>query len=96
MTQVAPEEFAQVLHAVRDFVRKEVVPAEQTIADTDAVPDDLRAKAKDMGLFGYAIPQEHGGLGLDLTQDVELAFELGYTSLALRNMFGTNNGIAGQ
>ncbi|MCW2605757.1 MAG: acyl-CoA dehydrogenase, partial [Frankiales bacterium] len=42
------------------------------------------------------IPQEHGGLGLDLTQDVELAFELGYTSLALRNMFGTNNGIAGQ
>jgi acyl-CoA dehydrogenase len=49
-----------------------------------------------MGLFGYAIPQEWGGLGLDLTQDVELAMELGYTSLALRSMFGTNNGIAGQ
>lgn len=29
-------------------------------------------------------------------QDVELAMELGYTSLALRSMFGTNNGIAGQ
>jgi acyl-CoA dehydrogenase len=37
-----------------------------------------------------------GGLGLNLTQDVELAMELGYTSLALRSMFGTNNGIAGQ
>jgi acyl-CoA dehydrogenase len=49
-----------------------------------------------MGLFGYAIPQEWGGLGLDLTQDVELAMEFGYTSLALRSMFGTNNGIAGQ
>jgi acyl-CoA dehydrogenase len=49
-----------------------------------------------MGLFGYAIPQEWGGLGLDITQDVELAMELGYTSLALRSMFGTNNGIAGQ
>jgi acyl-CoA dehydrogenase len=49
-----------------------------------------------MGLFGYAIPQEWGGLGLDLTQDVELAMELGYTTLALRSMFGTNNGIAGQ
>ncbi|NED61419.1 acyl-CoA dehydrogenase, partial [Streptomyces sp. SID10244] len=47
-------------------------------------------------LFGYAIPQEWGGLGLDLTQDVELAMEFGYTSLALRSMFGTNNGIAGQ
>ena len=49
-----------------------------------------------MGLFGYAIPQQWGGLGLNLAQDVELAMELGYTSLALRSMFGTNNGIAGQ
>ena len=49
-----------------------------------------------MGLFGYAIPQQWGGLGLNLTQDVELAMEFGYTSLALRSMFGTNNGIAGQ
>lgn len=49
-----------------------------------------------MGLFGYAIPQEWGGLGLNLEQDVELAMELGYTSLAVRSMFGTNNGIAGQ
>jgi acyl-CoA dehydrogenase len=49
-----------------------------------------------MGLFGYAIPQEWGGLGLDLVQDVEVAMELGYTSLSVRSMFGTNNGIAGQ
>ena len=62
----------------------------------DRVPDDLRDRAKKMGLFGYAIPQEWGGLGLNLMQDVELAMELGYTSLALRSMFGTNNGIAGQ
>ena len=60
------------------------------------MPDDLRDQAKKMGLFGYAIPQEWGGLGLNLMQDVELAMELGYTSLALRSMFGTNNGIAGQ
>jgi acyl-CoA dehydrogenase len=62
----------------------------------DAIPADLRAQAADMGLFGYAIPQEWGGLGLDLVQDAEVAMELGYTSLALRSMFGTNNGIAGQ
>src|SRR5690242_21834925 len=49
-----------------------------------------------MGLFGYAFPQQWGGLGLNLPQDVELAMEFGYTSLALRSMFGTNNGIAGQ
>jgi acyl-CoA dehydrogenase len=60
------------------------------------VPDDIRDQTKKMGLFGYAIPQEWGGLGLDIAQDVELAMEFGYTTFALRSMFGTNNGIAGQ
>jgi acyl-CoA dehydrogenase len=93
---VSAEDFRLIRDQVRDFVRTKVVPREQEIADTDAIPDDLRKLAAEMGLFGYAIPQEWGGLGLDLTQDVELAMELGYTSLALRSMFGTNNGIAGQ
>ncbi|GAA1248451.1 acyl-CoA dehydrogenase family protein [Prauserella halophila] len=93
---VSPEDFKPILELVRDFVRTTVIPREQEIADTDAIPDDVRKQVADMGLFGYAIPQEWGGLGLDLTQDVELAMELGYTSLALRSMFGTNNGIAGQ
>ena len=88
--------FQQILAQTRQFVRTAVVPREQEIATGDRVPDDLRDQAKEMGLFGYAIPQEWGGLGLDITQDIELAMELGYTSLALRSMFGTNNGIAGQ
>jgi acyl-CoA dehydrogenase len=93
---VDDDDFQQILTQTRQFVRTVVVPREQEILATDRVPDDLRDLAKDMGLFGYAIPQEWGGLGLDITQDVELAMELGYTSLALRSMFGTNNGIAGQ
>ena len=94
--EVTPEDFQAILAQLRDWVRTKVVPREREIADADAIPDDLRKQAADMGLFGYAIPQEWGGLGLDLTQDVELAMELGYTSLAVRSMFGTNNGIAGQ
>src|SRR5271167_4182099 len=93
---VDDDDFQQILAQTRQFVRTAVVPREQEILATDRVPDDLRDQAKNMGLFGYAIPQEWGGLGLDITQDVELAMELGYTSLALRSMFGTNNGIAGQ
>ena len=93
---VGNDDFAEILAQTRRFVRAAVIPRETDIADNDAVPDDLREHAKRMGLFGYAIPQEWGGLGLDITQDVELALELGYTSLALRSMFGTNNGIAGQ
>jgi acyl-CoA dehydrogenase len=93
---VSAEDFRLIRDQVRDFVRTKVMPREQEIADSNAIPDDLAKLAAEMGLFGYAVPQEWGGLGLDLTQDVELAMELGYTSLALRSMFGTNNGIAGQ
>ncbi|GJO36815.1 acyl-CoA dehydrogenase [Mycobacterium marinum] len=94
--QVSDEDFAQILAQTRHFVRSVVLPREQQILDEDRVPEDLRDQAKQMGLFGYAIPPQWGGLGLNLVQDVELAMELGYTSLAVRSMFGTNNGIAGQ
>ncbi len=94
--EVSVEDFRAILEQTRHFIRTAVVPREAEILAADQVPDDLRAQAKAMGLFGYAIPREWGGLGLNLAQDVELAMEFGYTSLALRSMFGTNNGIAGQ
>ncbi len=94
--EVGDEDFREILAQTRHFVRSAVVPREQEILADDRVPDDLREQAAKMGLFGYAIPQEFGGLGMNLAQDVEMAIELGYTSLALRSMFGTNNGIAGQ
>jgi acyl-CoA dehydrogenase len=89
-------EFADVLTAVRQFVRAEVIPREDEIEETDAIPDDLRRSAIAMGLFGYTLPPDYGGLGLTLAEDVQLAFEFGYTTPAFRSMFGTNNGIAGQ
>ena len=76
-SEVHAEDFADILAATRDYIRTVVVPREQEIADTDAIPDDIRAGLADMGLFGYAIPQQWGGLGLDLTQDVELAMSPG-------------------
>ncbi|EFV91303.1 acyl-CoA dehydrogenase [Dietzia cinnamea P4] len=94
--EVSGDDFADILATTRDYVRTAVLPREQEIADADEVPADIRTGLADMGLFGYAIPQRWGGLGLDLTQDVELAMEFGYTTLAMRSLFGTNNGIAGQ
>jgi len=96
VTTVSEQDFGDILDATRHFVRSVVMPRELEIMNDDRVPDDIRDQAMKMGLFGYAIPQEWGGLGLNLAQDVELAMEFGYTTLALRSMFGTNNGIAGQ
>jgi acyl-CoA dehydrogenase len=93
---VDAEDFRQVRDAVRRLVREEVLPLEERIEAEDRIPDELRARAADMGLFGYALPEEYGGLGVTMAEDVELAEELGYTTPAFRSLFGTNNGIAGQ
>ena len=49
---------------MRAFVRTRVVPLEQQIEEDDCVPDAIRQAAKDMGLFGFALPEVYGGLGL--------------------------------
>jgi acyl-CoA dehydrogenase len=84
-----------VLDIVRSLVRDRVVPLEAEIDETDEMPAGLREEAARMGLFGFAIPEEYGGLGLSMSQEVRLVMELGYTTPAFRSMFGTNNGIAG-
>jgi acyl-CoA dehydrogenase len=96
MSGMDAEDFAQVRDAVRQLVREVVVPREEEIDLTDRIPDELRTAAADMGLFGYALPEEFGGLGVTMSEDVQLAFEFGYTTPAFRSLFGTNNGIAGQ
>src|SRR5690348_13118349 len=93
---VTTTEFDELIEVLRDFIRSEVMPAEAGIDESDEIPDRLITQAKEMGLYGYALPVEFGGLGLSVEQQVRLTMELGYTSLAFRSLFGTNNGIAGQ
>lgn len=90
------DDFDEIRKAVRTFMREVVVPAEEQIEADDKVPDAVRDQAKEMGLYGFAIPEEYGGLGLDMMQEVLLNIELGWGTPAFRSLFGTNNGIAGQ
>ena len=93
---VTAAEFGELVSLLRGFIRSEVMPAEAGIDASDEIPARLIEQAKEMGLYGYALPVEYGGLGLSVEQQVRVAIELGYTSPAFRSLFGTNNGIAGQ
>jgi len=84
-----------VIATVRDLIRDRVIPHEAEIDATDEMPAGLREAAAQMGLFGFTIPEQYGGLGVTVSQEVRLVMELGYTTPAFRSMFGTNNGIAG-
>ena len=88
-------ELEEIVSSVRRFVREAVVPLEAQIDETDEFPPEVVKQAKEMGLYGFAIPEAYGGLGLSAWEEVQLVFELGYTTPAFRSLFGTNNGIAG-
>ena len=83
----------QFLNSISKFVRERLVPAENEVAENDAIPDDIVQEMKDMGLFGMTIPEEYDGLGLTMEEEALVAIELGRTSPAFRSLIGTNNGI---
>ena len=88
-------ELEEILAGVRRFVREVVVPLEPQIDDADEFPTEVISQAKSMGLYGFAIPEEYGGLGLSAYEEMRLVMELGWTTPSFRSLFGTNNGIAG-
>ncbi|MDN4054996.1 acyl-CoA dehydrogenase family protein [Massilia sp. YIM B02763] len=90
------ETMTVLLDTLSRFVRERLVPAENDVAETDAIPADVVADMRELGLFGLCIPEEYGGLGLTMEEEVLVAFEIAKTSPAFRSLIGTNNGIGSQ
>lgn len=82
-----------LLDSLRQFVSEVLIPRENEVAETDAIPSDIVDQMREMGLFGLTIPEAYGGLGVTMEEEVNIAFELGRTSPAFRSYIGTNNGI---
>jgi len=91
-----PETLEQFLGALDRFVTVRLIPNEDRVEADDAIPPALIAEIRDMGLFGMSIPEDYGGLGLSMSEEVQAAFILGQTSPAFRSLVGTNNGIGSQ
>ncbi|NMF97613.1 acyl-CoA dehydrogenase family protein [Aromatoleum toluolicum] len=85
-----------LLDTISRFVRERLVPQEAHVAETDQIPPELVAEMKELGLFGLSIPEEFGGMGLTMEEEVLATFEIGQTSPCFRSLFATNNGIGGQ
>ena len=90
------ESFDILLPTLQRFIQERLVPAENYLEEHDEVPADIVEDMKAMGLFGLSIPEEFGGIGLSMSQEVQVAYEIGRTALAFRSVFGTNVGIGSQ
>jgi len=86
----------ELVATLRRFVDERLIPLEAEVADNDRVPDQIIDEMRELGLFGMSIPVEYGGLGLTMSEEVRLIFEVSRASPAFRSVFGTNVGIGAQ
>jgi len=91
-----PQTLDALLDAVNRFVRERLVPAEAIVAETDEIPEDIQREMKELGLFGLTIPEEYGGFGATMEEEVMVMLAMGQTSPCFRSLFGTTVGIGSQ
>ena len=91
-----PETFDALIDTVRRFVTDRLRPLEAAVEEADALPANVLRDMREMGLFGLSIAEEHGGLGLTMSEEARVAIEFGRTTPAFRSAFGTNVGIGSQ
>ena len=82
-----------LLETVSRYVKERLIPNENIVAETDQIPEDIQQEMKELGMYGMTIPEEYGGLGLTMEEEVAMTMEIGKASPAFRSMIGTNNGI---
>lgn len=91
--QTTPE-VRQLCDEIRRFIRAEVDPRSREIEESDEVPRDLIDKARELGLFGLTIPEEYGGIGLDLAGKCAVEEEMGKTNYGFATVIGNHTGIS--
>ncbi|MBF8376644.1 acyl-CoA dehydrogenase family protein [Alicyclobacillus mali] len=88
-----PSELEEMRRTIRDFVEHEVEPLAMQIEEEDHVPDSVLEKSKELGLFGLSIPEEYGGIGLNMLGKCAIYEELGKTINGYTTIIGAHNGI---
>jgi len=87
-------EVTQLCDELQRFLIKEVDPRSRWIEENDAIPDDLLQKTRELGLFGLTIPEEYGGIGLDLAGKCAIEEVMGSTNYGFATLIGNHTGIS--
>ena len=85
-----PEIRHELIETVRRFIAREVMPVASEMEHADAYPEAIVEQMKELGLFGITIPEEYGGLGLDLLTYIGVIEELAYGWMSLSGIVNTH------
>jgi acyl-CoA dehydrogenase len=88
-----PENLRIIQDTIRRFVNQDLEPISQKVEEEDHIPEEIVQQMRELGLFGLAIPEEYGGLGLGTVGECLVYEELSKTNAAFRSRIGTSNGI---
>jgi alkylation response protein AidB-like acyl-CoA dehydrogenase len=89
-TPTDPEIRAEMIATVRRWVAREVIPVASEFEHADEYPTAIVEAMKDLGLFGITIPEQYGGLGLDLLTYIGVIEELAYGWMTLSGVINTH------
>src|SRR4051795_2227444 len=78
------DEQQAITEMVRQFADEKIIPKAEHYDHEDSYPEPIVEEMKELGLFGVTIPEEYGGMGLDLTTYAMIVEELsrGWTSIS--------------
>ncbi len=75
------EEQEELRKLARRFAREQVAPVAREYDEREEVPWPLVEKLHEIGLLNVGIPEENGGLGLGLVEEVIIGEELGWADM---------------
>jgi alkylation response protein AidB-like acyl-CoA dehydrogenase len=84
------DEQRAITEMVRQFVDEQVLPIAEEHDHNDSFPDDVVEQMKELGLFGVTIPEEYGGMGLDLTTYAMIVEELSRGWISISGIVNTH------
>ena len=84
------DEQRAICDMVRQFADEQIIPNAEHFDHEDEFPEDIVEQMKELGLFGVTIPEEYGGMGLDLTTYVMIVEELSRGWISISGVINTH------
>ena len=84
------DEQREVVSLVRQFTDEQIIPVASELERDDVFPDQIVAGLEELGLFGFTIPEQYGGLGLDLTTYALSVIELSRGWMSVSGIINTH------
>jgi alkylation response protein AidB-like acyl-CoA dehydrogenase len=88
-TEMTDEQKA-ITEMVRQFADEQIIPNAEHYDHEDLFPEPIVEQMKELGLFGVTIPEEHGGMGLDLTTYAMIVEELSRGWISISGVINTH------